>query len=235
MPDSKSPSAKNSLVTTRRACPLCESKSRREIDMLCASFQSPETDEDGAVNGEVVDYGTGEISDASDAGAIAAETLVELEADIREMLGKLRDDKTEFVTSDLIIHLTQHTLVQEFSGLQIRSEGNYLIVGGDVYEKKDLKTYLQFGIEKGVQAMAEGKMKWSLNGWTGMILALWRMQGTSGDDPFMKRLLESTQTSNINPESPLGAGYTQHHKTIANSKPPTESEVDEIEDSLKEE
>jgi hypothetical protein len=112
--------------------------------------------------------------------------------------------------------------------VQIRSEGNYLIVGGDVYEKKDLKTYLQFGIEKGLEAMATGKMKWSLNGWTGMILALWRMQGTSGDDPFLNAMLQKTQAAQVDVNSPLGAAYIERQRQLELSKMPVvETETEE--------
>jgi hypothetical protein len=70
-------------------------------------------------------------------------------------------------------------------------------------------------------------MKMTAAAWINANALLWRMSGTSGDDPFMVKLLENTQAANMDVKSPLGAGYVQHQRTLDNSKPPTEPIADE--------
>lgn len=233
------PPAPTSVVTTRRTCPLCESKSRREIDILCASFrQANEGDpvEGEVVDGRTTDEETADAWDETDIASVHVPTLDKLEQNIREMLGKLRDADTEFTTADLVIHLDQHTLATRFAGVQVRTEGNYLIVGEqEVYQKVDLKDSLNLFILKGVEQIVTGKMKITPAAWTNATALLWRMMGNAGADEFIQAMIEKTQKGQVTANSPLGASYEEHLKNLAKKQARIEREDRELEEESKKE
>lgn len=196
MPDTP---ASNALVTTKKECPLCLSPNREYIDATIMELRQHDDsvlDENGApVESEPVSY-------------------TEIEASIRELLEKF-SDTTEFNLTDLIVHAGQHTLVSQLAGLKVRSEGNYLIVGNQMYQRIDPKDALSFGIATGVQMLADGRMKLTANAWTNMMALLWRMTGSIGTDEFIRAMIEKTQSGGIDESSPLGKAYADRQRIIS--------------------
>lgn len=167
-----------------------------------------------------VDTDTGEIFDSpGDENPIPQEdvektTYLRIEKAIRELLAKL-NDSTDFTYADLMIHAGEHTMVSQIAGLRVRSEGNYLVVGEDVYQKIDPKDALSLAITLGAQKLLSGEMKLTSNAWTNMMALLWRMSGNAGADEFIQAMIEKTQSTIMNSESPLGASYLERQTKLA--------------------
>lgn len=204
--------AKQSIVTTRQTCPLCQARSRQYIDTLISETRDaakPVIDEE---TGEILEIGT-QVS------------FTEIEKGVRELLQKFGDD-TEFTLADLIIHAGEHAMVTQINGISVKAEGNYLFLGDQVYRRLDLKDSLDVGIAYGLQQMLAGKMKMTLTGWMGLHALKWRMSGNAGDDPFFQDLYNKTQKSSIPEDSPIGREYQAHHSNTEKSTPPVIENTD---------
>jgi hypothetical protein len=200
--------ASKALVTTKKECPLCASKSRQYIDTVILEMreaEKPVANED--------DFDAPPIQVVHDETA----NYKRIEATIRDVLAKL-NDSTEFGYADLLVHAGEHTMVSQLAGLKVRSEGNYLIVGEEVYQKIDPKDALAFGIAYGVQSLQEGRMKLTAPAWTNMMALLWRMMGNSGTDDFVQAMLTKVQSGELNTDSPLGAAFVERQQKLANQK-----------------
>lgn len=201
MPENVAPvPAKSALITQKRSCPLCECKNRAYVDTVISELRessTPVVDED---TGEILDGGT-EIS------------YLKIEQTVRELLVKLHDD-TEFTLADLILHASQHALVTQISGLQVRSEGQYLFIGDQVFQRIDPKDALAAGIAVGLEKLMSGEMKITANSWVNMQVVLWRMMGNAGADEFIQAMIDKTKKGNMSADSPLGASYAEHQKNL---------------------
>lgn len=218
MPDQPS----SALVTTKKSCPLCESKSRSQIDLLISELLSHEQ--------ETVDTESGEVTIVE----VEGKTFTEIESSLRRLLVQLGDTNTEFQLADLIAHATEHTLVTKIAGLRVRSEGNMLFVGDQAFQRVDPKDALAVGITYGLQLMLEGKMKITAAAWTNMQALLWRMMGNAGADEFIQAMIDKTTKAGVNPESPLGTAYEQHQIAVAKKQARIEQEEREVESELEE-
>lgn len=193
------------IATASTKCPLCLSRARREIDWLIAEI-APHLSE----HEQVVDE-QGEIVLPERVSSYS-----EVEKAVRELLEKLQDSSTsDFGIVDVILHASRHVLVAEMQGQPLRSEGDMLFWGENAYKRIDLKDALDVAILIGLEQMRSGEMKMSHAAWVNMIVAKWRMSGSSGDDPFIQAMLERTQKAKTaNPDSPLGAAYLERQEKL---------------------
>lgn len=202
-PPAQTSTTAQSIVSSRKDCPLCNSRSRTYIDTVIIELRDAANtvvspDEDNQA--EVIDS-AGEI------------TYGKIETAVRQLLHKLGDD-TQFEFTDLVIHAGEHTLISELSGMPIRSEGNYLVVGNAVYQKIDPKDALSFSIALGAQYLAQGKMKLTAAAWTNQMALLWRMLGNATGDEFIDAMIEKTKLANMEDSSPLGMAYSERKKKM---------------------
>lgn len=220
------PDVTRSLVSAKRSCPLCESRSRRQIDICISEWRPRTNDSIQLENGEMLDGETGQIIEH-----LSPPSYTKLEAALRELLEKVSDDTTTFDLNDLIIHVTEHSLVTEITGVSVRREGNLLFVGDQVYQSVDLKDNLAVGIQVGLQQLLSGKMKITSAAWINMNALLWRMSGNLGADEFVQAMIDKVSKGDIDTTSPLGASYADRQKKMERAKIKEEQEEREEMDS----
>lgn len=218
--------ASQSIVTTKKECPLCASKSRPYIDTVIMELRDAmpnSTNGNGnhrdrdVVDAEVVRDNEDENggTDANPQGM----TYTRIEQAVRELLTKL-NDSTEFTYADLLVHAGEHTLVTRLAGVKVRTEGNYLIVGEEVFQRVDPKDALAVGISVGLQQLLSGQMKLSAPAWVNMQALLWRMMGNSNSNEFIDAMIEKTRSMGMDIDSPLGISFRERQEKLAQNKSP---------------
>ena len=195
------------LISQKTTCPLCLSSARTEIDALLLSLHYPSNPTEDVVNTD-----TGEVTALAVTKPSFDQTLVQVNA----LLAKLPSHDTKpFDLNDLIVHTTQHALVREIAGLELRSEGSLLFAGDKVYRKVDPVNFMDWALLLAMQQIGTGEMKLTPTFVINLLNTRWRMTGTSGNDDFVGAMLDKIQNEDVEDDSPVGAEWKRRQAKLA--------------------
>lgn len=198
------------LIQTRQSCPLCVSTARTEIDIIIYErhFRALDVAQDNTID--------------SDGNAVGGDdSFTETEKLIRELLDKSPNQKTpDWSLADLVLHGTQHSLITEVAGLRLRTEGNLLHANQTAYQTPDLKDALGYVIARGLQDIADNKLKITPPMFLNSVALMWRMSGNSGADDIVLAILDKVQRGDLDAASPLGKARAEREQSLKNSQLP---------------
>lgn len=193
----------SALITQSKKCPICNSKARREIDLIISARHT----------------------DNESGDAISVDYNRTLE-DIGKLIVDLATDDV-ITLPDLVVHTVHHSIITDIEKFTIRSEGSILFAGDKVFQKINPIDFLDFSLAVAAEKIATGEIKLTPSFIINAIITRWRMTGTAGQDSLLEGLHDKITKQTISPESPLGAAKISRTAALEAIEPPVREETEE--------